>query len=212
MDSETPLLPITVCQIPGCLKTLGAESRDAEYPVCHEHRKCSKCNQDVQAAESQYCLDMGIEKIVHARCRALEMPELDKELDTLNLARLLIWPDPTVSRDTNNHTTATRFNHAISRLQHDEILIMLGKAQTLAAACSLALSKNRREIEEEINDREKNRHSSAMQNARQNNLTPSDKKHKSAEEKSIQTFMALGMTKEQATEMHKAAKAARRES
>ena len=43
----------TQCIVPVCNKTLGAETRDLDYRVCHEHRECSVCGKELLPIDVQ---------------------------------------------------------------------------------------------------------------------------------------------------------------
>ena len=210
-------MPLTECVI--CNRTLGHETRDLELPVCHEHRKCGRCSQDVLSAkEVEYCLSNKL-AIHHARCLSLQTPNLDMNIELLNLSRLIVNPNPLISRTSNQTTVKTAFSQMVHLLSHEQLLLIGDQAQALAAACSLALGKNRREMEQNIEERDAARYEKAKSAAAGNNLTIADKiavkakkAAESADEKAIQTWMALpGMTREVAMEQVKKLKAMRKE-
>lgn len=114
------------CIMPTCGKTLGAESRDLDYRVCHEHRICTFCGKELQPAEVRICHDKAIEKdesieIAHPRCLLLNGrltsaslqsdPTISIQQSTyniLNAARLMVDPDMALSIQTNENNAMIR--------------------------------------------------------------------------------------------------------
>lgn len=222
-DSELKTTEITECVISGCAKPLGQESRDLGYPVCHEHRKCAKCGRDCQVVEVEACWRFeaaanGEKEYVlkphavrHARCRVLEHKALSDDIELMNLARLLLWPDPSLSRTTLQHTTTCQFNSLVPLLNHDQLLLMIDQMEAVAAAGRLALGKNKRVVEEQINEREKHKAEKAIKERTESLRTPADKKAMSGLEKQLKTFTDMGMPLEAAKEMVNQLKASRKD-
>lgn len=206
--TDTEELIITECLI--CQKPLGSESRDLGIPVCHEHRKCSKCGRDVQLVEIEYCLKNKY-PITHARELALSDQTLDTNAELSNLARLLLWPDPSLNRQTLQQRTTTQFNLLVNLLNHEQILLIIDQAQALAAAGSLAIAKNRREIEISIQEKEAKKHKKAAAERVEASKTPADKKAESAYEIEVKTFEKLGMPRSVAEMMVKRARESRKD-
>lgn len=86
-QSAKRLQPINTCKV--CNKPLGQDSKDADYPVCHEHRLCTVCSKDVSATEASFCISLN-NPVSHARCIPYaNAKSLEQKLDLLNLRRLL---------------------------------------------------------------------------------------------------------------------------
>ncbi|MDE1971244.1 MAG: hypothetical protein KGI50_06760 [Patescibacteria group bacterium] len=198
LDNNHEQSGVTQCVL--CEKPLGQETQDLEIPVCHEHRKCPKCCRPVESRpEIDYCLVRNIE-IRHARCLSLDTPNLDMEIELLNIGRLVMLPNPLMTRESKRTAIGTALAPIIHNLKHDEILLILDAAQTLSAACSLALSKNRREIEQAVSEREQINEAKAKKEREEHKeKAPKTAKQKlSKDEATLAMFMQMGMTKEQA--------------
>lgn len=124
--------PQSECSI--CNRPLGQESKDLGYLVCHDHRLCTVCNIDVSPHEVIYCLTNKV-NVTHARCLSFtEVPQVQSQLDLLNLRRLLT-------------ETCVR----ISELSFDQKYQFLRMMQDTAAIVSVHLQKNKQELSTQLN-------------------------------------------------------------
>src|SRR5215472_17418715 len=98
-----------------CQKPLGQDSKDLGYTLCHEHRKCIYCEQNISPAENATCLKALGERragngsqpdyteivVTHASCwiyhhKKEDDPEVtvrQSTYDFANLCRLAIMPE-----------------------------------------------------------------------------------------------------------------------
>lgn len=179
--------------------------------VCQKCVLCAKCGRDTQMAEIAYCIKNNQKAIFHARCMVLDQKALDLEIELLNLARLTYHPDPSLSREELKHRAINKVNQVIGFIPHDIQLLILDQATAIAAAISLALSSNRREVEHEVDTREKARVKKAQEKRTEKELTEDSAKDRKTEfsaavEKQIKTFTSLGFSREQAIKQVLAAK------
>lgn len=172
--------PITSCIFPECGKPLGAESRDLDYRLCHEHRKCYSCQHPLHWKEIHTLLDeltengsiLELERIQHARCVLVNMPNGNEDpsilvrqsyLDRLNQARLLILPNADLSIDTNEKQADILTGPLIAGMTLDQQIVFMKRMEAIVAHVSIALSKNRVRIKEVLEEREKGRAQKAKQ-------------------------------------------------
>lgn len=197
-----------------CNKPLGQESRDLRFPVCHDHRMCPKCGFAIESsAEITYCWKNNQFPALHARCLAVETKldptnindNLDLTAEMLNLARLIITPNPELSRDGRSSETQAGCAPLINLRTHDQLLLIAEQARVVAAYVSLAASrkKHQEDLESEetstdprvIRNREaKEKRQEAMREVERERAKPKTKveaKRQTNDEKTIANFLMM---------------------
>lgn len=168
----------TECVI--CKKPLGQESRDLEMRLCHEHRKCSKCEQDLRPAEQKWAHEKALEssdsiEVIHPRCAVLTHPTPEQdptlsikqsEYDYLNLIRLMIEPDQDLSVITNENNAMIRVQQWMTGLSSfDDKSVALKKLEACVAQASIIVRTDPKYRKDALKERDAKREKTAKQEA-----------------------------------------------
>lgn len=205
--------PIKECAI--CQKPLGSESRDLQYRVCHEHRKCVRCMDDLYPREIELCWARLIEESteiekpigeclehfrpIHPRCEAVERasanpdPTLSikqSEYDFLNLLRLALIGDPELSVETNENNAMMASERLIKDMDWDATYLHLKKLEACIAVVSIAVAPTRKELKAHIAERESHR-ARVAKKEEATSSRPVGKKPDEASEVLLAEFMRL---------------------
>jgi hypothetical protein len=166
-----PKREFTECLV--CNTPLGQESRDLDFRVCHEHRKCIKCSLDVTPKEVRLAYDIVLEnqgtipqdlEIEHARCKILNHPTIEKdptlsikqtEYDLLNLIRLMVTPDLQLSSVTNENNAMIYSSRLVVDMTFDEKLLHMKMLQACVANVSIAVRQDPKYRKDALVEREK---------------------------------------------------------
>lgn len=184
-----------------CAKPLGADSRNEGYIVCHEHRKCVVCKENLTARECHWCADKYEEdykqdkenpvkeikydvlEIIHARCYTLRHSDslvkiTQTEFDYLNLIRLMIEPDLDIDRVGNENAAYEKSARFIANMSFEQQQLHLSRIQACVAQVQNAINLNPLKKKESLNEREKEKFTRAKREAltssRPDNKTPED--------------------------------------
>jgi hypothetical protein len=164
---------IRACLIEGCGKTLGQESRDLGFKVCHTHRECAACGSPVNSQESSWCLNNDI-PIKHARCMRLnDVNTLDAQIQLTNFYRLL-----------------TDMTTLVSEMSFEQKMEVLRRSQDFCAFVSLQLDRKKADLSKQLNeDREAKVKKQA--DAKRHEVATSNKTHKRHKNLAAQAIQAL---------------------
>lgn len=153
------------CQFHACGRPIGADSKDAKWLTCHDHRICSVCGLPLQPIDVQIAytaLQESTEagsgdpeetlELIHSRCtiatRRFEHLDSDPTLsikqstfNILNTARLMVAPDMELSIQTNENNAMLRSNEFCQQLLlHDASFDQIYTHQKMLEACLAAVS------------------------------------------------------------------------
>lgn len=202
--------PQTECLI--CRKTLGAESREQGYLLCHEHRKCIQCTEDLTAREVRLCYDRYVEilekdeqpnytliDVICPHCSVLSRNHLDKdptlsirqsEYDYLNLIRLSVIPDTDLNQVTNENNAMIYSTRLVQNMNFEQKSLHMSKLQACLAQVQIAIRKDPEFKKGYLEDREKQKFAKANREALTSSR-PVSKSAESPEEIQLGTFMEL---------------------
>lgn len=208
----------TECVI--CQTTLGSDSRDAGYSLCHEHRKCCMCGESISVPENTACLKASEEsdksdlEVIHAHCRIARQNEIKKdeidptitikqsEYDFLNLCRLSIIPNPDLNITTNEKSAKLQGLKLIQNMNFETLQKHASMMEACAMQVRLFLNSNPKVRKELSGIRESERLQAQKQQATQEALTSSRPTHKKANdpvELQLAHFMEIYEIKERET-------------
>lgn len=206
-------LEFTTCIV--CQKPLGADSRDAAMRLCHEHRKCSKCEKPLNAREQQLCHDRVIEdnapieslEVIHPRCEALTHPTFEQdptrsikqsEYDYLNMVRLPM-PDIQLSVTTNENNGMIYCNRLVVDMTFEEKLLFERILQAALAQCQIAVHTDPKFKKDALKEREA-KHAKEAKKEALTSSRPVTKSPDDIEEQRIGAFMLkYGLTDRKTT-------------
>jgi len=211
------------CILPTCSKPLGAETKDLDYRVCHEHRACSVCGKELLPLDVQIAHDRSIERedsleLAHSRCliasgrlATLESdPTISIKQSTFNLlnaARLMVDPDMALSIQTNENNAMIRSREfclglvegaSVDQLDFDKIYVHLKMIEACVASVSLFIAtQDRKAIKQRADLREAEKFKKAAAEAR-TSTRPAAKVNKPEENAEIELakFMEMFSIKE----------------
>ena len=174
------ILPFTTCQIPNCHHILGQESRDLNMPFCQDHRKCESCDLPISSQDAQLCLkkarfeETPLIVVRHARCQIIVEP-LTKEdptqikIDLLNICRLAIIPDPTLSVETNKKQAELFGQKLVVLMTLEEKILHLEMLEALAVQMRYTLlPKDREKISKTLSERGNKKFDEALKDRKAN--------------------------------------------
>ena len=196
MFALPPKKPTSECVL--CQKPLGQESKDLGYLTCKDHRSCLKCHEPLNAQEVKWCYDTYNELVsdgcetatldlIHPRCVVVERPTLDKdptlaikqsEFDFLNLIRLSVIPDISLSLTTNENNAMIQSSKLIKDWDFDKTYAHLKMLEACVAQVSIAVSQNKEQRKKLEEHRDKEQKKKAQKEA----LTSSRPVTKSADD------------------------------
>lgn len=208
----------TTCLI--CERTLGGESREMGYPVCHDHRKCKVCGEDIPAHEARNCVALYNRKfldaregeleqptaktyehleMMHARCRPADVIKRgdtitisQEEYDYLNAVRLCFIPDLDLNKVSNENITMNNTPRLIVNMNHDQRLVCIEKMHAFIAQTQIAISQSGEK--RTLADREKEHAAKAKREAITSSR-PTNKSSEDSQELQLGSFMELhGLT------------------
>ena len=196
-----------------CKKPLGAESKDLGYLVCHQHRKCSTCSENLSVPEVKWCFTRFIEdsgdstgeeldyqsvEITCTKCHSLNHIGADKnpaaalkqsEYDYMNIVRLdMIDPDVSLSVVTNENIAMNATSRYVVGMTFEQKSIWLKKLEACVAQAWILVKQDSQYQKNYLAEREKKHYD----NARKESLTstrPSTKTSESSEELKLGAFM-----------------------
>lgn len=177
-----------------------------DLPVCEHHRSCTECNGICTLAELVTCI-RNQDLPVHAKCmvlRTVKVSDQDvrisrKYFDYLNLCRLLIEPDEKLSKDTNAHTSRVMTTNWIIDMSLESKFLAMSKLEAVAAELSVLLKKDKRAIEIELSERDKQKFEDARKKAKE----PAPKKGTSSKEAKSGVELALSSEDKKIAKMRK---------
>ncbi len=165
------LLEVTECLI--CKSPLGQESRDMDYRLCHDHRRCIICGDTLKpreiAAAQRECEESYSDLanlpalLAHPRCQAPTRANANQDpdciikqsyLDYLNNIRLLWEADTDLSPETNEQAASLAAARLLVNQPLEKIYLHLARMQAAVAHISVALAKDRNKIKEVLDKRE----------------------------------------------------------
>lgn len=155
-----------------CGKPLGADSKDAGFRTCQDHRTCVKCEKHLNAREVQLCHERVLEDgasietlvLIHPRCESLTHPTLEQdptrsikqsEYDYLNMIRLAVLPDTQLSVVTNENNAMIYEQKLVTSMSFDEKLLHMKMLEACLAQCSIALRQDPKYRKDALQEREK---------------------------------------------------------
>lgn len=123
-----------------CGSPLGNESIEVGWTLCHQCRKCPRCNQPVSLTEATYCLDMAL-PVKHARCMIVDDSLISKIketplrfVDLMNMIHLL-------AQDTS------LLGNGLAGKSFDQQFMFLQDMQKCAAETSVLIRKDKATFE-----------------------------------------------------------------
>jgi hypothetical protein len=201
-----------------CKKPLGSESRELNYLVCHQHRRCLKCNEELSVAEIKWCFTRFIEdsgfstsetevpesyeqvEIICTKCHSLEHTGADKdptaalkqsEYDYMNIVRLnMIDPDITLSTITNENVAMNAASRYVVGMTFEQKSIWLKKLEACVAQASILVKQDSQYQKNYLIEREKKHYDKAHKESLTSSR-PSSKTAESTEELQLGAFMEL---------------------
>lgn len=180
----------------------GHDLLEAAHGYCIQCAICSQCQLRLTDVQYRWCLERNDGAMIHPSCAALlPVPEGTvtiplKQYEYLNACRLLIEPLLDCSKETNEYDAECRFNSTrfIKNMSLQGQFLMLSRMEKIAAANSLAIQKNYKTIEIELNKREKAKFETATKQARLDNRPKSERTQLSQRDKAIKALLGLGMS------------------
>lgn len=134
--------------------------------LCKVHSKCSVCSgiltpQEIRATvdsstfEGVETEDLKLEKICHVICFARgknpTQPTDSRELHMLNLARLIFFPDMSLSIETNQQNVSYAADRFIHDCSFEEVYMQRACMEKIIAFLSIKLAKkDRKKVEVEV--------------------------------------------------------------
>ncbi len=183
--------------------------------VCFDHRRCTLCTRLMDGAETWACLKNDAPP-THARCliasRAKDGHDgvtVSREwLLNLNLARLLIMPEPGLNEESNVNAAALKTNTFIIDMTLEEQFLFMRRLESAAAEVSYLINKNRKSIKEALLKKSEERmvevqnYRNAPKSVKPQAMGPSEPRIAKAKltprEKAIAGLMGIGLSREQA--------------
>lgn len=179
-----PTIQVTECLI--CKATLGQESRDMDYRLCHTCRACTTCQQPLGPREIRACikeceesfegsLDNLAALLIHPRCDLLQRPNANQDpeviikqsyMDYLNNIRLLWEAEPDLSPETNEQSAAIACARLLVNQPLEKIYLNLSRMQAAVAHLAIALKTDRKNIKDVLDKREARKFEHARTEAR----------------------------------------------
>lgn len=180
MQQQMTITECLLCKVP-----LGAESRDLDFRLCKEHRKCNICSEDMRpreiAAAQSECeesyegsLDNLPALLQHPRCATLQRSNADQDpsvivkqsyLDYLNNIRLLWEVETELSPETNEQSASIACGRLLINQPLEKIFLHLSRMQAAVAHISIALAKDRNKIKAVLDKREATKFAEAKKQA-----------------------------------------------
>ncbi len=211
--TSTALMRQTIKEYTECLickKTLGADSREAGFMFCHDHRKCSICDGELNSNEARWCLKSYLEKyekldfkegeaidysvitIVHPRCKAINhtVSISDSELDYLNLCRLLVTPNTDLSAVSNENIAMNASARLLKDMNHEQKLLHITMMQACIAQAQIIVKQDKEYKKDGLAEREKKHFDKARREAI-TSTRPATKTSEDSEELQLGHFMEL---------------------
>ena len=150
---------ITECEV--CQKPLGSDSRDEGFTLCHEHRLCSCCGQDLTPSQIALCYEWAYNKalknpetaeearksfslkdvvILHPKCDLLNVNSATQtisqvELNYLNDMRLALIPDFNLSMQADIEVSQVRSKRLLQNMDFDQLCRTLEKWRACLEVC-----------------------------------------------------------------------------
>jgi hypothetical protein len=168
-----------VCLI--CSKPLGAESKDAGFPFCHEHRKCQRCNEDLAPYEAKAILEtfnrsidkeeketgetIPIEKrceyllmdVIHPACRINDPTAMvsirASEYKFLNLIRNLVMPETDCSIELNGIRSIPYGRELVAEMEYDKLARTLERMERISSLIRIAIMQDPDHKKKQIADK-----------------------------------------------------------
>lgn len=185
------------------------------WGVCYDHRKCVICTRLLDGSETWACLKNEAPP-THARCLIASRPRSTSDsivvshqyLNELNLARLLVMPEPGLNEESNVNAAALKTNTFIVDMTLEEQFLFMRRMEAIAAEVSVLISANRKSIKEGLIEKSRE----AMEEVKAYRNAPKAAKpapmqvgearvakaKQSPRDKAIAAMMAIGLTQEQA--------------
>jgi hypothetical protein len=142
--------------------------------TCADHRYCSHCSCALSDSDVKVCVDnktsipecpaCGLEfayrmKMLSDKSK-VEIPRIYFEY--LNRMRLFIEPDEDASLETNEKEAERRTIPLVQNMNHEQKLFLLRRLQAGCASVSLMISRDRKNIERVIKERDNERFADAL--------------------------------------------------
>lgn len=186
---------------------------------CDRCKHCPKCQNYVGGTDFNWC-EQYRQPLIHLLCLApeirlaVEFKKIEitqKELDFLNAVRLTFIPDMERSVETNMHRADIQGLKLITDMSLEEKYVFLRNVEAVAATVSIAIKKDRKTIELELNKKERQKYESAMKASKQDALNAEEarayaklpkleKKKLNQFEKAVASLTSLGLSQEAAEE------------
>lgn len=158
----------TQCTFVNCKNVLGNESRELGYYLCHEHRKCSKCSQELRPEHTKLWFEMQSEStdnidVTHPRCSVTYRPTMNddpsqsikqSEYDYLNMIRLSVEPDKNLSEETNENNSLIHTGRFVDQMDWDSRYLYMKKLEACLARVQISLNCDKKKIKERLDARE----------------------------------------------------------
>lgn len=167
-----------------CKANLGHETKLAELPFCHEHVKCSICNQAITAHEARWLLQQFMEeekaentanvpeldyttlKIYHVKCSPIpdKMTTIKQsDYDYLNILRLTFEPNTSLSTDTNEKEAGIWAPHLVENMNFEQKCLLQARMMAAIEAIGRAKLQDKDYRRNYLDERERERFKKAKE-------------------------------------------------
>ena len=187
-----------------CGHTLGQESRDLGWMLCHDCRICSTCKDPLNVRDAKYCLKRYLEllqtdeppsyrhmDIIHPKCEVLRhQPSLNpSEYDYLNLIRLSVIPDLELSLVSNENVAMNMSARLVADMDFEQLSLHLKMLQACEAQVRIAILQHPKYRKDALKERESKHFDKARKEAATSSR-PVTKSADDSEEVTLGVFMS----------------------